>query len=42
MDGDWEEVKTKKKFKPKPAQQSAGGDFGGKNKKGGLVAGAVQ
>ena len=42
MDGEWSEVKTKKVHKPKPQQQAQGGDFGGKGKKGVLVAGAVK
>ena len=44
MDGDWAEVKSKKKPMPKQQQQAnVKGDFGGKsNKKGVLVAGAVK
>ena len=43
MDGEWSEVKSKKVHKPKPQQQAhEGGDYGGKGKKGVLVAGAVK
>ena len=43
MDGEWSEVKTKKVHKPKNQQQAQeGGDFGGRGKKGVLVAGAVK
>ena len=43
MDDDWTDVKAKKVHKPKPQQQAnMKGDYGGKGKKGVLVAGAVQ
>ena len=43
MDGDWAEVKQKKKPPKKNLQQAdQGGDYGGKGKKGMLVAGAIK
>ena len=43
MDGEWEDVKSKKVNKPKPQQQAnQKGDYGGKGKNGKLVAGAVE
>ena len=43
MDGEWENVKDKKKaHKPKPQQQVSGSQFGGMTAKGTLVAGPVQ
>ena len=43
MDDDWTDVKAKKVHKPKPTQQAnQKGDYGGKGKKGVLVAGAVE
>ena len=42
MDGDWEDVKAKKKPQKKPQQQQmAGSSYGGMTAKGTLVAGPV-
>lgn len=43
MDGEWQEIKAKKpKKKPKQFEENKQSYTGGKNKKGELVAGAVQ
>ena len=43
MDGEWEDVKSKKKVQKKPQQQQmAGSSYGGMTTKGTLVAGPVQ
>ena len=42
MDGEWENVKAKAVYKPKPKQQVAGSQYGGMTAKGTLVAGPIQ
>ena len=43
MDGQWEDVKAPKKFKPKPQNNNvAGSSYGGMTAKGTLVAGPIQ